>query len=658
MKKIILILITSSICASSGIAQQFPLQSQYIYNYASINPAAVGENNHASIRASARNQWVNFGENDISTEYLTFTNSFGNSGVGFTFLNDETGGYYNTTGLKLGYSHKVIVAESEFHFGSHKISIPRSELFFGLSGGATKYNRLNAVNDPVVTNNGDSPLSPEATFGMYYKVNNLNIGISVPGILNSNIDISGSNSNVLESHFYTMLSYTKSLNDFWSLYPSVLMKTAKHYNQFDFNLNVKFRDQVWFGASFRQDFGPSVFVGLDFGRLFSIYSHDISSNKMSNYSNGSHEMTIGYDFRRLSEEELNARKKKKEQEIIDSDNDGVVDSLDLCPHIAGNPEANGCPDFDMDGVPDQYDLCPHLAGNVEAGCPDLTDKEKEIIADVLDNLEFTVNNDKIKNSSVRSLSKLAVMLQQNPSMFLEIHGHASSEGTVEHNLNLSARRSHSVEQFFLSRGISSNKLLIKFYGERSPIFNNNSEVGRAKNRRVELKIRFHLNNKEEVNNIENAYSEALRNSNISSAESNAIEVPVNDHGLNIIQNEDEIIITKEVEREVINIPNVIIAEEEIEDTPIPDEIIEEEPVVEIQEESVIEDAGDSDYLLVVLVLSNKTNTLAYINKSEEDLAYKEIKGKYYIYVYSSSYKEDVIQFKSVYKKPSWIKNPY
>ena len=74
--------------------------------------------------------------------------------------------------------------------------------------------------------------------------------------------------------------------------------------------------------------------------------------------------------------------------------------------------------------------------------------------------------------------------------------------------------------------------------------------------------------------------------------------------------------------------------------------------------STLENSIFSGVILVVLVLSNKTNTIAYINKSEEDLAYKEIKGKYYIYAYSSSYKEDVIQFKSVYKKPSWIKNPY
>ena len=646
MKKIILILITSSICASIGFAQQFPLQSQYMYNYASINPAAVGENNHMSIRASSRNQWVNFGEKDISTEYLTFTNSFGNSGLGLTFLNDETGGYFNTTGIKLGYSHRVVVAESEIDFGSHKFRMPKSELFFGISGGATKYNSISAVPDPAV--NTTIPLTPEATFGLYYKVNDLKIGVSVPGILNSNIEITELNTNIQETHFYSMLSYKRNLNDFWGLYPSVLMKTTKNYNQFDFNMNLKFKDQIWFGASFRQDFGPSIFVGLDFGRLFSVYSHDISSNKMSNYSNGSHEITIGYDFRRLSEEETNARK-KKEPEIIDSDNDGVVDSLDLCPNLAGSAEANGCPDFDMDGVPDKYDLCPELAGNVEAGCPDLTELEKQIIRDVIENLRFEVNSSKIKRLSFNNLSKLAVMLQQNPSMFLEIHGHASSEGPAEHNLGLSARRAKSVEQFFLSRGISQNKLFIRFYGEDSPLNNNLDEDQRSKNRRVEFVIRFHLNDKDRVTRIQEEYNQALESinvipkNNITTNESSSTV----DEGLNIRETDNEIIITKEVKEQVINKPLITI-EEEIEYNTIV------EPVLETKN-SVVE--NDSDYLLVVLVLSSKDNTINYINRSKDNLAYKEIGGKYYIYAYSSPYKEDVIQFKSVYKKDSWIKNP-
>jgi len=60
-----------------------------------------------------------------------------------------------------------------------------------------------------------------------------------------------------------------------------------------------------------------------------------------------------------------------EEEIIDSDGDGVKDDLDLCPQIAGLEKLNGCPDSDGDGIADYQDKCPNIAGIKElAGCPD------------------------------------------------------------------------------------------------------------------------------------------------------------------------------------------------------------------------------------------------------------------------------------------------
>ena len=64
---------------------------------------------------------------------------------------------------------------------------------------------------------------PEATFGAYYKIKDFKLGISIPGILSPNMEITASKENTLYSHFYTMLSYKKKLNDQWSIYPSILV---------------------------------------------------------------------------------------------------------------------------------------------------------------------------------------------------------------------------------------------------------------------------------------------------------------------------------------------------------------------------------------------------------------------------------------------------
>ena len=648
MKKIILILITS-FGILNGFAQQFPLQSQYQFNYSSINPAAVGEFDYLKMVASYRNQWAGFNTQNgqaIATQYVTFTKGFGLNGLGLTLLNDNSGGAFNTTGMRLSYSHKVV-------YETH-------ELFLGLSGGGTKksINSSNFAGETLA----NSDFVPEATFGAYVLIKDWKFGLSVPGILNENMEITASSENQIESHFYTMISYTKKLNDDWSLYPSIMMKNTKNHQQLDANLNIKLKNKVWFGASYRSSpgadqggseaFGPSFYLGVDLGRLFAIYSHDISSGKLSSYP--THEITIGYDFRPLTDEELEERRKRNEEEdkVLDSDNDGVVDSLDLCPNIVGTIAANGCPDFDKDGIPDKYDLCPEIPGSFEAGCPDLTEVEKEILKDVLNNLEFDAGSDKLKRSSYSSLSRLAVLLLQNPVMFLEIHGFASSEGETSYNLGLSARRSKSVEDFLLSKSVDRNSLITRFYGESAPIASNNSEFGRKRNRRVELSIRFHLKNNDQVSSMENAYSEALRGINISTDSNYNYESNIyKSNRIVKSQSEEKIIVKEKVEEIAMPDDNLYYEDEAVEDN-----LNSNIENVDYEEE-IVEDPNTPKYILVVQVFTTEENALKYINTSSESLNYKKEGNKYYVYVYSSTERDDIVQFRGLYKKDSWIKTP-
>ena len=194
MKKISLLLYIS-ILATVGFAQQFPLQSQYQFNYSTINPAAVGENDFYSARASFREQWVGFTDIPNATQIFTLTKGYGINGLGLTVFNDHTGGLYNKSGASLSYSHKV--------------RLSTSELYFGVSAGAAKVN-LDASDPAILSSRG---LTPEVTFGAFYKIGDLNLGISIPGLLNADMNIANSAENRIHSHFYTMISYKKKLND-------------------------------------------------------------------------------------------------------------------------------------------------------------------------------------------------------------------------------------------------------------------------------------------------------------------------------------------------------------------------------------------------------------------------------------------------------------
>ena len=626
MKKItsLLFITLFSIIAYS---QQFPLQSQYQYNYSAINPAVVVENDFTSVRASFRQQWVGFSDNPIATQLLSINRGYGKNGLGATFFSDETGGAYSKTGASLSYAHKV--------------QFTGSELYLGLSAGAAKVN-LSPTGDPSIINTED--ILPEVTFGAFYKIKDWRIGVSVPGLLNSNMDLTSSNDNTIYSHLYTMISYKYDVNENLALYPSVLVKTTENSNQIDANLNLKIMNKIWFGTSYRQDFGPSVYIGIDFGKLFSVYSHDISTNEMSSYANGSHEFTIGYDFNTALDSVFEEVSIVVDEFLFDKDNDGVKDSIDLCPEKFGSANSNGCPDFDKDGTPDEYDLCPNLYGEPELqGCPEITQFEKNIIYKALVDLKFGLDKAVINYSSYPTLTDITLLLLKNPNMFLHITGYTSSEGTSEYNLGLSARRAKAVQNFFMGRGVKKSRLILDYLGEDYPLNSNENELQKAQNRRVEFSLEYHIYALDETNKLKSDYIDLLKRNNIT--------LPYD------INNEPDLLNTDVYfEKVVTTSKKEIITEETISENQYKkdEEIITDQLELEDLLKTLNSEADSKKYILVISVLSSKANALSYKEKNSA-ANFEFIDGRYYIYEYSNSSKENVVKYKATYSKDSWIK---
>ena len=617
-----------------GYSQQFPLQSQYQYNYSVINPAVVVENDFTTMRASFRQQWVGFSDNPIATQVLSVNRGFGKNGLGFTIFNDETGGAFSKSGISLSYAHKV--------------KFTSSELFLGVSGGAAKIN-LADIGDPSIINSND--YIPEVTFGAFYKINDFRLGVSVPGLLNANMELTNSNDNTIYSHFYTMHSYNYSVYDFLALYPSILVKTNyEGRNQVDANINFKIRNKIWVGTSYRQDFGPSVYIGIDFGKLFSIYSHDISTNEVSSYANGSHEFTIGYDFNPALDSVPEEVSIKVDEFLFDKDRDGVKDSVDLCPDQYGSINAYGCPDVDNDGIPNDFDLCPNLHGKIELqGCPEITQFEKNIIVKALEDLKFDFDKAEINYSSYPTLTDITLLLLKNPKMFLHITGYSSSEGSVEYNLGLSARRAKAVQNFFTGRGIKKSRLILDYLGEEAPLNNNENENEKAQNRRVEFSLEYHIYAIEESNKLRDDYRNLLKVNNLDYSfleEIQESDITINDVFFTKSISNNSVAkseksnekITKKESNETIN----EVVEETVEVVDLPNKVDKETA------------EKKAKFILVISVLSSKENAENYIAKNS-NANYEFIEGRYYIFEHSNDSKADLISFKSTYNKDSWIK---
>ena len=209
---------------------------------------------------------------------------------------------------------------------------------------------------------------------------------------------------------------------------------------------------------------------------------------------------------------------KKLKGCPDTDHDGIPDNEDRCPDKAGLKEFKGCPDKDKDGVPDIDDLCPDKAGSIATyGCPDtdgdsipdnldkcvkvkgpksnngcpikqVTDKEQSVIDNVFSSLEFETAKATILEKSFESLDSLASLLNKNKKYRLMISGYTDNVGSSESNKKLSEDRAAAVKKYLSDKGVEENRLSTYGYGETNPVADNNTEEGRAKNRRVEFDI--------------------------------------------------------------------------------------------------------------------------------------------------------------------------
>lgn len=224
----------------------------------------------------------------------------------------------------------------------------------------------------------------------------------------------------------------------------------------------------------------------------------------------------------------------------DSDGDGIADKVDECPNVYGVRELKGCPAYELvivqgaarkervkaaagvfgfsvdidiatgkfelkgngaDSVNTVFVTSPNLRGKnayresdgyfhfpKEAEAVVLKEEEKEVMKTAFDNLEFESARDVIKSTSYAALDQLGDLLQTYPTWKLRISGHTDNVGDRSSNRELSKKRAEAVKKYLMKRGVDPSKFEVLYFGQDQPIDTNDTEEGRAHNRRVELLI--------------------------------------------------------------------------------------------------------------------------------------------------------------------------
>lgn len=158
----------------------------------------------------------------------------------------------------------------------------------------------------------------------------------------------------------------------------------------------------------------------------------------------------------------------------DEDGDGVFDRRDRCPDTPPNTPVshNGCP-------------LPQYPPSEKAPAP-----EPEVITlNDQGSVMFAYDSAELTPAAQQQLRTLTGKLNDPSVASIKVIGHTDSRGSDAYNQALSERRASSVAEYLISQGLAPQKITSQGRGEREPIADNETDAGRAQNRRVEL----HLN---------------------------------------------------------------------------------------------------------------------------------------------------------------------
>lgn len=118
----------------------------------------------------------------------------------------------------------------------------------------------------------------------------------------------------------------------------------------------------------------------------------------------------------------------------------------------------------------------------------VTRQGDDLLLNIPSGINFAYNSANIEPQFRGTLDKVASVLADYPQTYIDVYGHTDSSGSDEYNQGLSERRATSVADYLSSHAVQSQRIATRGFGETQPVETNDTDQGRAANRRVEIKI--------------------------------------------------------------------------------------------------------------------------------------------------------------------------
>jgi type IX secretion system PorP/SprF family membrane protein len=302
MKKILLLFL-ASVLWTGAFSQQERQVSQYMFDLISVNPGSAGSTDMISTHAILRQQWVGIDrapQDFIVNLEAPFKLFKAHHGVGLS-ISDDSWGFNDDINLSLSYAY-------QFQLGNGKLGL-------GLTGSFIN-RKLNPEwkfldtpqsneNDGAIPTGKQSKNVFDMGVGLFYRTDDLYVGISSTHLLEGEFvyepGTSGGSSeskDKLVRHYYLTAGYTLQMsNPAFELLPSMMLQSDLSATKIDLNTTVMYNKKFWVGVSYRIGAAVVGMVGIDILNGVKIgYSYDFDTSALDNFSKGSHEIMVGYNF--------------------------------------------------------------------------------------------------------------------------------------------------------------------------------------------------------------------------------------------------------------------------------------------------------------------------------------------------------------------------
>jgi type IX secretion system PorP/SprF family membrane protein len=279
----------------SVFSQHAPASDQYVLNPFLINSSYAGSSGALNLATFYKKQWTGVIGAPQTLVFAADAPLPGKRiGLGLIIVSDQIGVSKETRFLS-NYSYKVIFKNSALSFG----------LGAGLTSTQTAWSKLNAIDegDDIFLIDSKVYVLPDFTFGVNYSYENFFAAFSIPRLLNFEFDYDINAYKVMDDlSLYTYMfstGYMYNLTQNIKLMPSTLISFVKSRQPlYDINIFANYADRFWAGLSYRNDRSVAGLIQLNLNDQLKLgYSYDFDMGKLSRYSNGTHNIMLGYTFK-------------------------------------------------------------------------------------------------------------------------------------------------------------------------------------------------------------------------------------------------------------------------------------------------------------------------------------------------------------------------